>query len=277
MEGASIRGGRGLWGCRPGLISFPAERRSWREGCLRTGALTARTSAKVRISSQRDSEAAGWDTRRSYISMNRAVGAEGHAGDGGDPFAEGHAPAGNGKRGGFEYNCSCVLSGKHSCMTTEPRSRCVPRSPGLRTRSRHSRASAKPMNLTLRRQSVVRGLRRDGVRAALATLGRARQTRTQPGGEVSDQFGFISEVGHSSGRRNGAPAECSVRKMAVLTAIADVLAGRSLAAYYGVLGDRRSLAPYCGVLPVRSIAGYCWFMSGGASRHPAGVSWVRPV
>jgi hypothetical protein len=24
-----------------------------------------------------------------------------------------------------------------------------------------------------------------------------------------------------------------------------------------VLGDRRSLAPYCCVLPVRSIAGYC--------------------
>ena len=73
------------------------------------------------------------------------------------------------------------------------------------------------MNLTLRRQSVVRGLRRDGC------MGRARQTRTQPGGEVSDQFGFISEVGHSSGRRNGAPAECSVRKMAVLTVIADCL------------------------------------------------------
>jgi hypothetical protein len=114
--------GGGLWGCRPGQISIPAERRSWREGCLRTGALTARTSAKVRISSQRNSEAAGWDTRRSYISMNRAVGAEGLAGDGGDPFAEGHAPAGNGKWGGFEYNCSCVLSGKHSFMPTEPRS-----------------------------------------------------------------------------------------------------------------------------------------------------------
>jgi hypothetical protein len=51
--------------------------------------------------------------------------------------------------------------------------------------------------------------------------------------------------------------------MAVLTAITDVLAGRSLAAY-------------CGVLPVRSIAGYCLFMSGGASRHPAGVPWGAP-
>jgi hypothetical protein len=34
-----------------------------------------------------------------------------------------------------------------------------------------------------------------------------------------------------------------------------------------VLGDRRSLAPYCGVLPVRSIAGYCWsWPICGASR-----------
>ena len=72
---------------------------------------------------QRDSEAAGWDTRRSYISMNRAVGRGVARGDGGDPIAEGHAAAGNGKWGGFEYNCSCVLSGKHSFMPIPPRSR----------------------------------------------------------------------------------------------------------------------------------------------------------
>ena len=65
---------------------------------------------------QRDSEAAGWDTRRSYISMNRAVGRGVARGDGGDPIAEGHAPAGYGKWGGFEYNCSCVLSGKAKPM-----------------------------------------------------------------------------------------------------------------------------------------------------------------
>ena len=56
MEGAKAqRGGRGIWGSRPGW-SFHLG--AWREGCLRTGALAARTSAKVRISSQRDSEAA---------------------------------------------------------------------------------------------------------------------------------------------------------------------------------------------------------------------------
>ena len=43
---------------RVALPTFQAKRRSWREGCLRAGTLTARTSAKVRISSQRDSEAA---------------------------------------------------------------------------------------------------------------------------------------------------------------------------------------------------------------------------
>jgi hypothetical protein len=36
-----------------------------------------------------DSEAAGLHTRRCYISMNRAVGARGDAGDGGDPFSAG--------------------------------------------------------------------------------------------------------------------------------------------------------------------------------------------
>ena len=176
-------------GLQTRLFALQAERRSWREGCLQTGALTARTSAKVRISSQRDREAAGWDTRRSYISMNRAVGAEGLAGDGGDPFAEGHAPAGNGNWGGFEYNCSCVLSGKHSCMTTEPRSRCVPRSPGLLdsfpAQSRQREASESDSSTAER---SARAATRWG-------HGRARQTRTQPGGEVSDQFGLSSGVG----------------------------------------------------------------------------------
>jgi hypothetical protein len=53
-----MRMGGGL-GLQTRLFALQAERRRWREGCLRTGALTARTSAKVRISSQRDSEAAG--------------------------------------------------------------------------------------------------------------------------------------------------------------------------------------------------------------------------
>jgi hypothetical protein len=83
-----------------------------KDACELSRSLPGRRGRRVRAAvreSERDSEAAGWDTRRSYISMNRAVGAEGLAGDGGDPFAEGHAPAGNGKRGGFEYNCSCSV------------------------------------------------------------------------------------------------------------------------------------------------------------------------
>ena len=101
-----------------------------------------------------------------------------------------------------------------------------------------------------------------GAWAAFGRPARSLATKCQ----TTLRWATVSEVGHCSGRRNGAPAECSVRKMAVLTAIADVLAGRSLAAYYGVLGDRRSLAPYCGVLPVRSIAGYCWSWPDEVSR-----------
>jgi hypothetical protein len=86
-----------------------------RDACELSRWLPARARG-AGICSQRDSEAAGWDTRRSYISMNRAVGRGVARGDGGDPFAEGHAPAGYGKWGGFEYNCSCVLSGKAKPM-----------------------------------------------------------------------------------------------------------------------------------------------------------------
>jgi hypothetical protein len=65
----------------------------------------------------------------------------------------------------------------------------------------------------------------------------------------------------------------------VLTATTDVLAGRSLAAILLVFGDRRSLAPYyCWCLArERRLVGYCLFMSGEASRHLAGVRWVRPI
>jgi hypothetical protein len=92
--------------------------------------------------------------------------------------------------------------------------------------------------------------------------------------EVSDQFGFISEVGHFSEQRNGAPAECSGRKMAVLTVIADCL-GR--AEPRGLL---RCLAraKHRGLLLVhvgRSLATSCWCFSGCA-RSEAGLVCLRP-
>src|ERR1035437_9166270 len=108
--------GGGFGASRPGQTSKNfAARRRWHEGCLRTGAMIATRRGQERAgagvffagSNQRDSEAAGWNTRRSYISMNRAVGRVVARGDGGDPKPE--APlADTGFRGGFEYNCSCV-------------------------------------------------------------------------------------------------------------------------------------------------------------------------
>ena len=54
-----------------------------------------------------------------------------------------------------------------------------------------------------------------------------RSGKQTGGGQT--EFGFASEDG----------------SLSVLTAIADVLAGRNLAAYCNVLGDMRSIAPYC--------------------------------
>jgi hypothetical protein len=51
------------------------------------------------------------------------------------------------------------------------------------------------------------------------------------------------------------PAEREVEaNKPVLTIIADVLAGRNLAAYCGVLGDMRSIAPILPVMVGRSLA-----------------------
>ena len=92
--------------------------------------------------------------------------------------------------------------------------------------------------------------------------------------EVSDQFGFGSEVGQFRER-----SLRSERKLAGLTAMAKVLPGRSLAGYCIVLGDRRSLAPYYGGLAdMRSIAasavlslrgGARWFVTGLGSFRAA--------
>ena len=100
------------------------------------------------------------------------------------------------------------MSRKHSCMTTPPRSRwCVPHlplMPGLRTRSRRSRVSEKPMNQTLRRQSVVRGMRRDGCMGAIGRPARSLAAKCQtnlvlsvrsaifPGGETERQRSVAS-------------------------------------------------------------------------------------
>ena len=71
--------------------------------------------------------------------------------------------------------------------------------------------------------------------------GRDRTHCTQPDGEVSDQFGFASEVGQLRER-----SLRSDQKLAVLTAIRrrTLLAGRSLAAYCDVLADMRSIAAF---------------------------------
>ena len=64
-------------------------------------------------SSQRDSAAAGGRTRRSYISMNRAVGCVVARGDGGDPMPRVHAPAGYGMGAALNITALVRLPGSH--------------------------------------------------------------------------------------------------------------------------------------------------------------------
>ena len=75
-------------------------------------------------SSQRDSAAAGGRTRRSYISMNRAVGCVVARGDGGDPMPRVHAPAGYGMGAALNITALVRLPGSHpACQpTAEPKS-----------------------------------------------------------------------------------------------------------------------------------------------------------
>ena len=71
------------------LAACEAERRfGMKDACELSRWLPARARG-AGFCRQRDSEAAGWDTRRSYISMNRAVGRGVARGDGGDPFVGG--------------------------------------------------------------------------------------------------------------------------------------------------------------------------------------------
>ena len=117
MEGGTSIGGMGggnLGERRPDHFSKTAERRRWRAGCLQTGALTAprwaiagRMGIRVAVSvtvRQRDS------TQRHIV--RHLLPAQGL----GVPCA----PGINDRR--VTHNMCCVMSRKHSCMPTSPRS-----------------------------------------------------------------------------------------------------------------------------------------------------------
>ena len=162
-------------------------------------------------------------------------------------------------------NVCCVMSRKHSCMPTPPRSRC-PSLPGLLGDSvtchqgavAPAQANESDSSTTERR-----------ARAATRWLhGRDRQHRTQPGGEVSDQFGFVSEDGQfrerSALERNkvqrkisGVNESCPCSRLLAGGACTH-RAGRSLAAYCpssATGGASRRIAVSCPCEASRAIAG----------------------
>jgi hypothetical protein len=79
---------------------------------------------------QRDSEAAGWNTRRSYISMNRAVGCNLMQGDGGDPFSAG--PSGESENGAaLNITALVFCPGKQGSWQTATIRRAVRAAPAI--------------------------------------------------------------------------------------------------------------------------------------------------
>jgi hypothetical protein len=109
----------------------------------------------------------------------------------------------------------------------------------------------KPTILTPRRQSVGRGLRRDGNMGALG-----RPARSLP---PWCQTNLVLPVSSAiSVRRNAACEMEAVRKWPISRLLLMSCTGRSLAVLLLVLGDRRSLAPYCCCLArEQRLAGYC--------------------
>ena len=89
-----------------------AARRRWHEGCLRTGAMTARTSAKVRISSQRDREAAGGSAQDDVIFNEPGRRSRCRAGRRREPICRGFTRQRDTAMGGITDNISCAAAGK---------------------------------------------------------------------------------------------------------------------------------------------------------------------
>jgi hypothetical protein len=120
-NGSSIGDGRGTLGLqtRPNIhlggasacTRFGATRRRWREGCLRAGAVTARTSAKVRISSQRDREAAGGSAQDDVIFNEPGRRSRCRAGRRREPICRGFTRQRDTAMGGITDNISCAAAG----------------------------------------------------------------------------------------------------------------------------------------------------------------------
>jgi hypothetical protein len=111
MEGGEQWGWAGALGLADPANLFPAARRRWRVGCLQAGALTARTSAKVRISSQRDSEAAGGSAQDDVIFNEPGRRSRCRAGRRREPICRGFTRQRDTAMGGITDNISCAAAG----------------------------------------------------------------------------------------------------------------------------------------------------------------------
>jgi hypothetical protein len=207
------------------------------------------------------------------MSMNRAVGCVVARGDGGDPMPRVHAPAGYGMGAALNITALVRLPGSHpACQPSAE-----PAFP-LRGRGSFGRVAPARARFALTPERVPFTI----TWSARAAAARGACRTGQLGGQQADrarsvtlrcQTNLVLSV-------RSAIFPSSEMELQRSVAVGKWSCSRLLAGGACTHRARRSLAAYCGVLPVRSIAGYCWFMSGGASQHPVcflGVPDLRPV
>ena len=180
--------------------------------------------------------------------MNRAVGRVVARGDGGNPFAEGSRASGIRQWAALQITSLVRLPGKQSRHPASQRSEkrsvgwsLMPTPPQSQQQFAGSRFPAQsrqrqPSFLTPRRQSVGRGLRRDGNMGALG-----RPARSLP---PWCQTNFVLPVSSAVSVRCNAACEMeAVQKWPISRLLPRPAPGEASRCYCFVFGDRRSLAP----------------------------------
>jgi len=145
--------------------------------------------------------------------MNRAVGRVVAWGDGGDPMPKVHATAGYGIGAALQITSLVWLPGSHpSCQpSAEPKFSFAVRA-ALASRGSFRRVAPARARFALTpervRSAVTWSARAAAARGAGRTghLGAAGRPGAECDAQVSDQICLRNEVGHFSGRRNGATA-----------------------------------------------------------------------
>jgi len=171
------------------------------------------------------------------------------------------------------------MSRKHSCMTTEPRSRFIFAGsaglvPGVVAIARSQRI------LTLRRQGVVRGLRRDGCMGALGRPARSLAAKCQTNFVLSVRSAILPG-GETERQRSVASGKWPCSRLLPMSWPGEASRPTTVSSATG--GASRRIAVSCPCEASRAIAGSCraeprdiLLVFPGCARSEAGLASLRP-